>query len=151
MTSNYELPQAWANYINQLNPRWSWYGHFTFRDFPHPERCIKTWALWIAKLNKEIYGNRYYKKPVSICWVRATELQERGCPHFHAVIGNVPSDVRRLEWLDRWNEIAGFARILPYLAHRGAEFYMSKSAYAWKNGEIDVSNNLPDNPLALTV
>ena len=69
--------------------------------------------------------------------------------HFHAILGRIPEDVKRLFWMDEWYELGGISRIYPYEVNKGAEFYMSKSVYAWKNGEIDISGNLPVNPLAL--
>jgi hypothetical protein len=37
----------------------------------------------------------------------------------------------------------GISRIYHYEVSRGAEFYLSKSTYAWKRGEVDLSANLP--------
>jgi hypothetical protein len=143
--SVYHLPQVWADYINSLCDRWTWYGHFTFRDYPHIERAVKTWDYWEHAINKFVYGRRYWKhgKDARISFVRATENQRRGSPHFHAVIGNIPGNVPRMKFLDLWNDIAGFCRLWGYEKNKGAEFYMSKSTYAWKKGEIDISGNLP--------
>src|SRR4030042_3555054 len=140
--SNYQLPQVWADYLNTFNP-WSWYGHFTFRYYPHPETAIKTFDLWVHKLNRAIYGCRYYKRPLSgISWARASELQRRGVIHFHAILGRIPDNVKRLAWMDVWYKLGGICRIVRYESGKGAEYYMSKSTYAWKHGEIDLSGNL---------
>ena len=47
-----------------------------------------------------------------------------------------------MDYIDKWYELAGLARIYNYEQGKGAEFYMSKSAYAWKRGEIDLSGPL---------
>lgn len=141
--SNYQLPQAWSDYLNTFNP-WSWYGHFTFRDYPHPETACKTWDFFIHKLNRSIFGCRYYRRSQSgVTWARGTELQRRGVVHFHAILGRIPDEVKRMFWLDMWYALGGICRIVRYELNRGAEYYMSKSTYAWKRGEIDVSGNLP--------
>lgn len=147
--SNYQLPQVWADYLNTFNP-WSWYGHFTFRSYPHPETAIKTFDLWVHKLNRAIFGCRYYKRPLSgVSWARASELQRRGVIHFHAILGRIPeaSNVKRLTWMDMWYTLGGICRIMRYESGKGAEYYMSKSTYAWKHGEIDLSGNLPQLPI----
>lgn len=149
------LPEIWATFLDKPEWSWSWYGHFTFRDVlnpytglkhhVHPETALKTWDKFIHGLNREIYGVRYWKrKHQGVVWARGTELQIRGAIHFHALIGGIPSTVRRLDYLDVWNDLAGFARIFAYEQGRGAEAYLSKSAYAWKRGEIDLGG-----PLAL--
>lgn len=148
-TSNYHLPQVWAEYLNKFNP-WSWYGHFTFKDYPHPERAVKAWDLWIHKLNREIFGCKYYKHPEKgVTWARGTETQGRGSIHFHAILGRIPEDVRRLSWVDKWYEMEGISRIYAYQADAGAEYYMSKSTYAWKRGEVDLGGPLPQMSFTL--
>lgn len=147
--SNYHLPQVWADYLNSFNP-WSWYGHLTFRGYPHPETAIKTFDLWTHKLNRRLFGCRYYKHPEKgITWARGTELQRRGSVHFHFIAGRIPDDVNRFDWMDEWYELGGISRIYPYEVSRGAEYYLSKSTYAWKRGEVDLGGPLPQLTLDL--
>jgi len=148
MKSKYELSQAWALFINNLNPVWNMFGHFTFRNFPHPESADKTWRVLNNKINREVFGRNYFKKSKTLIWVRASELQKRGAIHYHAVFGNLPPDYKCKYVKDMWDSLGGICRIQKYKADRGAEYYMSKSSYAWKEGEIDISKNLPSNPLA---
>ena len=141
--SNYHLPQVWAQFLDNPSYHWSWYGHFTFRDYPHPETAGKAWDKFIHCLNREAYGSRYWKdKSKGVTWARGTEDQKRGAVHFHALIGNLPERVRRMDYVDMWYDMAGIGRIYAYEAGRGAEFYMSKSTYAWKKGEIDLSETM---------
>jgi hypothetical protein len=147
------LPETWADFLNRPEWDWNWYGHFTFRDrevdltgikrLVHPESAVKIWDYCIHRLNKEIFGNRYYKrKKDSVIWARATEFQIRGAIHFHSLIGRVPDSVRRMDYVDFWYKIAGYARIYKYESGKGAESYLSKSCYAWKRGEIDLGGPL---------
>lgn len=147
------LSDHWADFLDKPEWRWSLYGHFTFRDrnpddkglrkFVHPESGGKMWDGFIHTMNKEIFGNRYYKrKNDGVVWARATELQVRGALHYHAIIGRVPDTLRRLDYVDEWNRVAGFARLYAYEAGKGAEHYLSKSCYAWKHGEIDLGGPL---------
>jgi hypothetical protein len=69
---------------------------------------------------------------------RSTEIGGKGgLLHFHGLIGRIPDRVQRLEWKENWNDVAGFARIFKYDPSLGGASYLSKSAYAWKRGEID--------------
>lgn len=139
--SNYYLPQVWAEFLDRFT--WDWYTHKTFRDNPHPEMAIKTWDVFIHRLNREIYGCRYWKdKRKGVYWARATELQRRGIVHFHSLIGDIPGYVEMMKYFELWRLLGGFCRFYRYEKDRGAEFYMSKSTYAWKRGEIDVSETL---------
>ena len=101
---NPSLADHWAAFLDKPEWRWALYGHFTFRDrnpddkglrkFVHPESGGKMWDVFIHTMNKEIFGNRYYKrKNDGVVWARATELQVRGALHYHAIIGRVRIDV----------------------------------------------------------
>ena len=142
IANKYHLPQVWAEYLDSFNP-WSWYGHFSFRGTPHPETASKTFDLFVHKLNRQIFGCRYYKHPEKgVTWARASEYQKRGAVHFHAILGRIPEDVRRFQYMDLWYELGGISRVYPYQSRLGAEYYMSKSTYAWKKGEIDLGGPL---------
>ena len=142
--NRHELPQAYAEMLSQpiLADQWSWYGHFTHKDYPHPEAFDKLWKRWLAPINIEAYGSRYYKLNRGVTWARASERQARGSLHYHALIGDIPSWVDKSYHYKRWEEMSGFCRIHTYEKDKGAEYYMSKDAYAWKQGEVDLSANL---------
>src|SRR5262249_39551027 len=78
---------------------------------------------------------------IPIFWFRADEIGPRGGRlHMHALIGNV-AHLRRMSWVDRWGELAGYARILSFDARRGAAYYCAK--YVTKqNGDWDLSSSL---------
>lgn len=82
-------------------------------------------------------------------WARGTEFQRRGTIHFHALIGRVPRDIDRFKYMQIWFMLGGIARIFKYEEGKGAEFYMSKSTYAWKRGEIDLGGPVNQSSLAL--
>jgi hypothetical protein len=42
-----------------------------------------------------------------------------------------------MELKEKWNDLAGFARIYKYDRSLGGAAYIAKSAYAWKRGEVD--------------
>lgn len=149
----HSLPKVWTAFLDKPEWDWQWYGHFTFRDrnadasglrrFVHPEAALKIWDGFIHQVNREIFGNRYYKrKKDGVTWARGTEFQVRGAIHFHAIIGRVPDSVRRMDYVDYWFKKAGIARLYKYEQGKGAEGYLSKSAYAWKRGEIDLGGPL---------
>jgi hypothetical protein len=123
---------------------WSWFTTNTFRTEIHPEAAGKVWKRWIHLLNREIFGSRYWSRPQDgVIWARGLEYQRRGVIHFHALLGRIPASVRRLAWMDRWNELAGFARIEPYDPSKGARYYLGK--YVLKGGDINLGGPLVDD------
>lgn len=148
-----ELSQAYGKFIQELGERldFSWFATLTFRYPIHPESADKTFRLWVHKINRKIYGVRYYKrKGQGIRWIRALERQKRSVIHFHCLIADIPEtwdkttkDFRRLHWLDEWFKIGGIARIVAYDKRLGACFYLGK--YVSKDGEIDYSDNIANS------
>jgi len=49
--------------------------------------------------------------------------------------------LRRMSWVDKWDQLAGYARILPFNAKKGAAFYCAKYV-AKELGEWDMSGSL---------
>lgn len=139
--SSVSLPNQWSQFLSQYS--WNWWTTLTFRESVHPEAAGKVFDLWVHQLNKEIFGNRYYKKKnLGVIWARGTEIQNRGAIHYHLLMGNIPDRVRRMDYVDLWFNMAGIGRIFDYIPSHGAESYMSKSTYAWKRGEIDLGGPL---------
>ncbi len=128
------LPDVWATFLDRWH--WSWFTTNTFRNEIHPEAAGKTWNRWILLLNRDIFGSRYWNRSGDgVMWARGQEYQRRGVIHFHALVGRVPSTRRRLDWMDKWDELAGFARIEAYDPTRGARYYLGK--YILKGGLVD--------------
>lgn len=124
---------------------WDWFVTMTFRgDYVHPESADKKWRLWVSKLNRQLYGPRWYKKRQEIHWVRALEPQKRGVLHYHALMTH-PHDLnvlfRRLTEMDNMNTIAGYSRIYRPDRQGAVAGYCAK--YTSKGGELDVSKFLP--------
>jgi hypothetical protein len=137
------LSRTWAQFIIHTSFHWKWYGHFTFKDFPHQEAGHKVWMKFIHILNRAAFRINYWKcKSEGVTWVRATEYQSRGALHYHALIGNIPDRVNRFDFMKLWESLAGFSRIYHYREYGGAEEYISKSSYAFKQGQIDLSDTL---------
>lgn len=138
-----ELQQAWLQLLERYV--WQWFATMTFRDIVHPEAADKLWRVWISKLNRFLYGPRWYQKGQGVYWVRALEYQRRGVIHFHALladVGDLNHRAKRLYWMDVWNDLAGYARIEKPGSVELVSRYVSK--YVLKEGEIEVSNNLRD-------
>jgi hypothetical protein len=137
--------EGFTELIKRYDPLWNWYVHMTFRlgntkyGSVHPERADKEFRHYIDRLNKQIFGRNYKKRSDRGTLVaRSTEIGGKGgLLHFHGLIGRIPDRVQRLEWKENWNDVAGFARIFKYDPSLGGASYLSKSAYAWKRGEID--------------
>jgi hypothetical protein len=137
------LAQAWAEFVH--GAPWDWWVTLTFAKAPHPEQAHKAYRLWIHEMNRRVFGINYWKKPHTkgVWWTRATEYQTRGAVHYHALLGGTAS-LDRFEWMRRWEQLAGYARIFPYGmdGKTGAEYYLAKSMYAFKRGEVDVDGPL---------
>jgi hypothetical protein len=84
----------------------------TVRAFGHPEAADKRFRVLISQANRVLYGHRWHKKGEGIRWCRALEYQKRDVIHYHAMLASV-QDLRHLYWMDRWHELAGYARIEP--------------------------------------
>ena len=150
------LASAWADFLGHFE--WQWFCTFTFRDkLPegtsrhnavapkfHPEAADKLFRVFCNELNRSLYGKRWASKPdAGVYWVRALEWQKREVLHYHALMAdvhNLNQSARRLTWMDRWNELAGFAKIEVPNGRRAVSNYVAK--YVAKGGEIDLSANL---------
>ncbi len=121
---------------------WDWFGHLTFREAIHPEAADKVFNKWVHEINRRVFGVRYWnrKETDGVLWARGLEMQKREVIHYHFLMSRVPGDLKRLEMMDAWDKIAGYARIKPYEPSKGAEQYISK--YVAKGGEVDFGGPL---------
>jgi len=136
------LAIAWAELFEPFN--WDWFVTLTFEDATHPESAAKVFNNLIHAINRDVYGRHYWKdKGKSVFWVRGTEWQKRGVIHYHSLIGGIPDFVRMSKyqywWQDRVAKQCSFER---YDASRGGRYYLAKSAYTFKRGEIDLNEAL---------
>lgn len=129
-----DLHETWVEFIEKFEP-FSWYLTLTFREEVHPEQADRRYRRFVRKINEALYGKRYREKGKGITHIRAQEWQKRGVLHFHALMTNTWK-LRRLTWMDVWNEENGFARIERYDSQLGARWYLGK--YVIKKGEIDI-------------
>jgi len=129
---------AWYEFIGRWE--WEWFVTLTFRDMTHPEAADKAFRYFVSKLNRRLYGPRWYKKAYGgIPWVRALEYQKRDVIHFHALFADV-KNLRRLTCMDEWDKIAGFARIEAIRDKWAVRRYVTK--YVLKDGEIELGGAL---------
>ncbi|GAH89893.1 unnamed protein product, partial [marine sediment metagenome] len=124
-------------------PQWDWFTTHTFKaEFVSQEQSDRAWYSWFNGLRVSAkalgYTGSLYGEQAPF-YFRVAEYQDRGTLHFHALIGGV-GDIRRLLFKDMW-ELNGHARILPYQAGKGANFYVGK--YLTKDAsDIRFSHNL---------
>jgi hypothetical protein len=138
------LRDAWIALLGRWE--WEWFCTFTFRDLVHPEAADKRFRVLISQANRVLYGHRWHKKGQGMRWVRALEYQKRDVIHYHALMAGV-KDLRRLTWMDRWHELAGYARIEKIDTADAVVRYVSK--YVVKGGEIDLGGPLVRDELPL--
>jgi hypothetical protein len=136
------LRNAWSEFLSPIP--FQWFATLTFETNVHPEAALKRYRRFTNDLNRSLYGRRWEKLAnAGIHWIVATERQKRGVVHLHALMGD-PNDLnliaRRLTWMDRWAEMAGFARIEAIHSDDAALRYVTK--YVIKGGDIDFSRNL---------
>jgi hypothetical protein len=62
-------------------------------------------------------------------------------------VGVGVQDLRRLTWMDIWQELAGYARIEPIRDRTAVRRYVSK--YVVKGGELDLGGPLLTDQLVL--
>lgn len=141
-----DLVAAWARFATDL-AEWDWYYTLTFRRDTHPEAANKSFRLWVHKINRRIFGVRYWKRGQSVRWIRATERQRRGTIHYHGLMADV-GGLRRFDYMKVWEQQSGFARIFPFDPEKGAAHYIAK--YAAKEalaGEIDIGGPLEQSAM----
>ena len=131
------LRDAWIALLGRWE--WEWFCTFTFRDMVHPEAADKRFRVLISQANRVLFGTMWYKRNQGLRWVRALEYQKRDVIHYHALMAGV-QDLRRLTWMDRWHELAGYARIESFESAAAVARYVSK--YVVKGGEIDMGGPL---------
>jgi hypothetical protein len=130
---------------------WHWFVTLTFKPSHtsasggvHPEKADKAFRVLVSKINRELYGTRWYKRPDGgIKWARGQEFHKDGRIHFHAVFAAPTDDLnnltRRMRWVDWWWREFGIARIEPPQSQQDICDYVSK--YVVKGGEVDFSPN----------
>jgi hypothetical protein len=126
-----QLVEGWGQFLSRFS--WDWYATLTFREWVKSFRAHRLFEQFMGDLEKAA--------GVPILWFRADEIGPHGGRfHIHALIGNV-AHLRRLTWMDRWHELAGIARIVPFNTKRGAAYYCAK--YVTKQfGDWELSDNL---------
>ncbi|GAC1489496.1 MAG: hypothetical protein NVS1B5_13880 [Gemmatimonadaceae bacterium] len=99
----------------------------------HPEAADKRFRVWTSKLNRTLYGTRWYKHDRGIRWAGALEMQRREVIHYHALLGGSGlADVPRFAYMDEWNELAGYSRIDPprnKVPRKNANKVISRSSF----------------------
>ena len=138
------LRDAWIALLGRWE--WEWFCTFTFRDLVHPEAADKRFRVLISQANRVLFGVRWAQYGRGLRWVRALEYQKRDVIHYHALLAGV-EDLRRLYWMDRWHELAGYARIEPIESAAAVSRYVSK--YVVKGGEIELGGPLVPSDLPL--
>jgi hypothetical protein len=125
------LVEGWGQFLSQFS--WDWFLTLTFREPVGSFRAHRLFGYFVRDIEKAA--------GVPIFWFRADEIGTHlGRFHMHALMGNV-GNLRRMTWVDRWNDLAGYARILPFRADRGAAFYCAKYI-AKQSGDWEMSDNL---------
>jgi hypothetical protein len=126
-----ELATAWGEFLSRFH--WDWFLTLTFAE---PARSFRAHRLF-----ERFAGDVEEAARQQIGWFRADEYgPEGGRLHIHALMLNT-RDLMRMHWLQEWNRRAGWARILPFDATRGAAFYCAK--YVTKEfGDWELSSNL---------
>lgn len=141
--------QAYAEMLGRQS--WHWFVTLTFRPSHegrsggmHPEKADKAFRVLVSKINRSIYGTRWYKRDeTQLVWARGQEFHKSGRIHFHAVMADPRNDLnalaRRMQWVDWWWQEFGIARIERPESQADICGYVSK--YVTKDGEVDFSPN----------
>lgn len=145
------LVDAWTEFLDEWE--WAWFCSFTFRDPVHPEQADRRYRRFVYEMNRTLYPYRLKKSKSGreelelkgeegVYWARCMEWQRRGVLHYHALMGGVGT-LRRLSWMDRWNEMAGFAKIEPPASPDAVRRYCAKYVAKGSHlGEIDLGGRL---------
>jgi len=137
--SKLTLKRTWGDYLNVLP--WDLFVTVTSEDPIHPESLDKLSNQIIHKLNREIYGQHYYKTPnVGVLVAKAIEMQKRDVLHSHMLIAGVPKHFYRKDlWRFIWEKKGCVNKVEAYDKRLGAGFYLSK--YVAKEANIEMYGN----------
>jgi hypothetical protein len=136
------IRSAYITLLSYPECGWDWYGHLTFKKEKHPEAADKIFREWVHLINQFSFGKRYWnrRKTDGVIWSRSSEYQLRGVVHYHFLMSRVSCVVKRQYMQYLWESVAGYARISPFEAGKGAEEYICKTAA--RGGEIDFGGPL---------
>jgi len=126
-----KLANAWGEFLSRFP--WDWFLTLTFAEPVGSFRAHRLFGKFALDIEKAA------GRPIG--WFRGDEFGSQGGRfHMHALMLNT-RDLVRMQWLNEWNDRAGWARILPFDPTKGAAFYCSK--YVTKEiGDWDLSANL---------
>jgi hypothetical protein len=137
--SRLALKRAWGEYLNVLP--WDLFVTVTSEDPIHPETLDKLSNQIIHKLNREVYGQNYYKTPnVGVLVAKAIEMQKRDVLHSHMLIAGVPEHFYRKDlWRFIWEKKGCVNKVEKYDSKLGAGYYLTK--YVAKEANIEMYGN----------
>jgi len=130
-----ELRNGWTDWLSAHE--WTWYGTFTFRTPSLSEKWAdRLWKTWTRALEQRLAPPRARRGRVR--WARATEWQQRGALHYHALLHGPQLDHENPEeWSKTWWRVAhGYAQIAFPEDVRACAGYLAKHVPA--RGVIDV-------------
>jgi hypothetical protein len=162
------LVDAWARHLGDIGEiigGWPIFATLTFKDSVHPETADRAFKFWFKRVESKWFSRRELQRGKGLSYARASERQERGALHFHALIGGHPElasvPVRDLArwwweqgkpcdfveeqgdtdesgpwWQGRWH--TGIARVERPRSDAAVAEYCSKYATKGQGREIDV-------------
>jgi hypothetical protein len=131
----------WPSRVSEVQA--GWVATLTFKNEIHPEAADKRFRVWLDQVNRPLYGKRWRQRNQGVYWAKALEWQKRNVIHFHLLMSdtqNLNETLRRLTFMDKWKNIAGFSRIEVPNLQQCVTRYCAK--YIIKGGEIDLSPTL---------
>lgn len=150
---SHRASEEWGRWLSGLYP-WDWFVTMTFRDTyagvgdwksrnGHRGRT-RTRVGWSAAKRAWLHFVRECEgrigQPGSLVWARFFEVQRRGVPHIHALVGRT-GKLRRMDLVDWCWKHYGIARIYAYNPKLGAGYYITK--YVTKAiADVEFSANL---------
>ena len=139
--------QAWAEYLIGLpkiiGAPFEFWGTLTYKnaeEIPahHAEDITsRRFKYYTGEINKRLYGKRWIRSGKSVWGAIATEKHLSGYPHHHFLMGGegLRAGLRRLDLMDMWEHLFGYARVQDYKGSAAAR-YITK--YVSKGGIVDV-------------
>lgn len=85
------LSDTWADWLETIGERsgsgWPLFVTLTFANSVHPEAAEKAFRYWFRGIELKLFSRRDLNRGKGLTYVLATERQERGAIHIHALIG----------------------------------------------------------------
>lgn len=132
------LHLEWVQWLSSFE--WDWSVTLTFRESQSSVQAQSYFNNTVNRLNRRLWGRRYYRTKHQVRWVRVPEAHYQGGFHYHCLFGNeFPIPRREMKYaLGYWWSMCGRFHVDRVKSDQATIVsYVTKSVRC--GGEVDFS------------